>query len=101
MQLKSVVLPAPFGPMIPTISHSPARRLTPWSALMPPKWMLRSLTSSTDIGHLHLADRARVPVEAVAGQPAADRGDLLADPARVERQREQQQDRAHHERDEL
>ncbi len=37
MQLNSVVLPAPFGPMMPTISHSSMRRFTSRSACTPPK----------------------------------------------------------------
>src|SRR5512139_4182881 len=93
MQLKSVVFPAPLGPMIPTISHSPARRLTSWSALMPPKWMLSASTSSTDIVHLHLGDRAGMPVEPVAGEPGPDRRDLLADAAGIHRDRQQQEHR--------
>src|SRR5512139_2173492 len=93
MQLNSVVLPASLGPMMPTISHSPARRLTSWSALMPPKWMLSESTSSTDIVHLHLGHRAGVPVEAVSGEPEPDGSDLLPDPAGVLRQGQQQQDR--------
>src|SRR5271167_4787209 len=36
MQLKSVVLPAPFGPMRPTISASFTSKETPSSAVMPP-----------------------------------------------------------------
>src|SRR5262245_41165131 len=35
--LKSVVLPAPFGPMIPTISPSATAKLTSLTAFRPPK----------------------------------------------------------------
>src|SRR5918994_371995 len=87
--------------MIPTISHSPARIRTCWSALIPPKWMDRSSISSTDIGHLHVLDLAGVRVEATPEQPLADWSQLLADPAGVHRDREQEQDRAHDQRHEL
>src|SRR6266536_1007810 len=37
MTLKSVVLPAPFGPMMPTRSPSPTSKLTSRTAVRPPK----------------------------------------------------------------
>src|ERR1700730_12660133 len=43
--LKSVVFPAPFGPMMPTISPEPTVRSTAWSATTPPKCTDRPLTS--------------------------------------------------------
>src|SRR5438128_3490029 len=46
MQLRSVVLPAPFGPMMPRMSPSSTPKLTPASALTPPKRLLTSLTAS-------------------------------------------------------
>src|SRR3712207_8112984 len=101
MQLNSVVFPAPLGPMIPTISHSPARKSTCCSALIPPKWMDRSVTSSTDIADGHLLDLAGVRVEASSEQPLPDGSDLLTDPAGIHRDREQQQDRTDDEGDEL
>src|SRR3954471_4556063 len=94
MQLKAVVLPAPFGPIRPTISNSLTSRLTSCSACRPPKRIDRSRTSSTDMGALHRSRSAvRVVVhrEASTLQPALDRRDALADPARVEDERLQQQ----------
>src|SRR4051812_29574774 len=94
MQLKAVVLPAPFGPISPTISNSFTSRVTSCNACRPPKRIDRSRTSSTDMGALHRT-RAGVRVivhrEATALEPALDRGDALADPARVEDERLQQQ----------
>src|SRR5438874_7542135 len=80
--LNVVVLPAPFGPMMPTISHSPSLMLTSRAACSPPKRMERSRVSSTDIGDLHLLHVADVEVEAVAGEPVLDRSDLLPEPTR-------------------
>src|SRR3954470_15893069 len=98
MQLNAVVLPAPFGPISPTISHSSTFRFRPSIAVRPPKRMVRSRTSSTDTGALHRAD-AGVPFgvvqrELVAGEPARERSDDLSQPARVEDDRLQQQHRA-------
>ena len=45
--LKSVVLPAPFGPMIPRISPVATRRLTPSSAFRPPNAIDTPDTSSS------------------------------------------------------
>src|SRR5438445_9116942 len=47
MQLKMVVLPAPLGPMSPTISNSSTRRVTSLSACNPPKRMDTSVACST------------------------------------------------------
>src|SRR5207245_726860 len=46
MQLSSVVLPAPFGPMMPRTSPSSTPKLTPARAFTPPKRLLTSLTAS-------------------------------------------------------
>src|SRR5919199_1058690 len=40
--LKSVVLPAPFGPSTPTISPGLQAMSTRSSAVIPPKWIVRS-----------------------------------------------------------
>src|SRR5688572_3636298 len=80
--LNVVVLPAPFGPMMPTISHSPSRMLTSRAAWMPPNRMERPWVSSTDIADRHLLDVPGVQVEAVPGKPSLDRTDLLPQPAR-------------------
>src|SRR5438309_262433 len=101
MQLNSVVLPAPLGPMMPTISHSPACSVTFCNALTPPKWMLTSSTSSTDIADLHLLHRTSVDVEPAAKQPLPDWRDLLADTAREPGDRQQQQNRADNNPDEV
>src|SRR3954462_1525927 len=95
MQLNAVVLPAPLGPIRPTISNSLTSRLTSCSACRPPKRIDRPRTSSTDMGALHRR-RPAVPVvvhrEPAALQPALDRRNALADPTRVEDERLQQQD---------
>src|SRR3954451_7791320 len=88
MQLNAVVLPAPFGPINPTISHSSTFRFKPSIAVRPPKRMVRSRTSSTDIAALHRADAGAtvrvVQRELVAAEPARDRADDLPQPAGVE-----------------
>src|SRR3954470_18762255 len=95
MQLKAVVLPAPFGPMRPTISNSLTSRLTSCSACRPPKRIDRSRTSSTDTGALHMSGtgvgRVVVQRERMTGQPARQRPQLGTEAARVEDQRLQQQ----------
>ena len=50
MQLKSVDLPQPFGPISPRISPSCTSKLTPSTALMPPKLFLM-LADFEDRGH--------------------------------------------------
>src|SRR5271163_4873255 len=47
MQLKSVVLPEPFGPMTPRISPSSTANETSLTAATPPKRLLRPETLST------------------------------------------------------
>src|SRR3954464_15216227 len=103
MQLNAVVLPAPLGPMSPTISHSSTFRLSPSIAVRPPNLIVRSETSSTDIGALHRADTG-VPVgvvqrEFVAAEPAPERTDDLTESARVEDDRLKQQHGTDHVRD--
>src|SRR5438270_12790058 len=99
MQLNAVVLPAPFGPIRPTISHSSTVRLSPSIAVRPPKRMVRSRTSSTDTAALHRSDAAAVRVvqgERVAGEPPRERPDDLTETTRVEHHGLQQQHRADH-----
>src|SRR5437763_4723689 len=95
MQLNAVVLPAPLGPIRPTISHSSTFRFSPSIAVRPPKRMVRSRTSSTDTAALHRSDAAVairvVQVELVAGEPPCERPDHLAETARIEDHRLQQQ----------
>src|SRR5215471_2480855 len=45
MRLKSVVFPAPFGPMIPTISPAPTTKDTSVRARKPPNRLLTERTS--------------------------------------------------------
>src|SRR4051794_21301792 len=92
--LNSGVLPAPLGPMAPTISPSPMATLTSRLACTPPKRIDRARVSSTDIGDLHLLQPAVVAIEAVAGHPALQRADLLADAAGELDQVDQQQERS-------
>src|SRR5688572_28921480 len=101
MQLNAVVLPAPLGPMRPTISYSLTSRLTSWRACRPPKRIDRSRTSSTDTGALHrsgpgLLARVQhvVHVERLAGQPVEVRLELLRETAGELHDREQQAERA-------
>src|SRR5438046_2065837 len=98
MQLNAVVLPAPLGPISPTISHSSTLRLSPSMAVRPPNLIVRSRTSSTDTGALHRTDTGAlvVQVEPVTGEPATDRPDDLAETARVEDDRLQQQHGSDH-----
>src|SRR5436189_5147313 len=91
--LNVVVLPAPLGPMTPTISHSPARRLTSRAACTPPKRMEQPRTSSTDIAHPHFGFVGVLEAEPPAPQPALQRPDLLAHPAGMTGEGEQQQHR--------
>src|SRR3712207_2355705 len=99
--LKSVVLPAPLGPITPTISCSWIFTLTSRLAWTPPKRLAMPRASSTDIGDLHLLRPLRVRVELPARQPALERPDLLADAAGRRYQRQQQQDRSQHQRRQL
>src|SRR5947207_3308957 len=93
MMLKVVVLPAPLGPMTPTISHSLACRVTLRAACTPPKRMEQPRTSSTDIAHPHFGFVGVLEAEPPAPQPALQRPDLLAHPAGMTGKGEQQQHR--------
>src|ERR1700682_255914 len=46
MQFSSVVLPAPFGPMMPKTSPCSTAKVTPVRALTPPKLLLTSRSAS-------------------------------------------------------
>src|SRR3954469_12847057 len=96
MQLNAVVLPAPLGPISPTISHSSTRRLSPSTATRPPKRMVRSRTSSTDTAALHRSDAPAfvvVQAEPVTGEPPGERPEDLTEPAGVHDDGLQQQRR--------
>src|SRR6266545_7471797 len=91
--LNNVVLPAPLGPITPTISPWPMAMLTSRLACTPPKRIDTSRVSSTDIGDLHLLQPAVVRVEAMTRHPALQRAGLLADPAGEPDQVDQQEQR--------
>src|SRR4051794_4497219 len=73
MQLKIVVLPAPFGPMSPTISNSSTFRVTSRSACRPPKRI-----------ETPVASRIAMQLEPFAFEPAAQRRGQRADTVRLE-----------------
>src|SRR3954447_7303463 len=97
MQLNAVVLPAPLGPIRPTISHSSTLRFRPSTAVRPPKRMVRSRTSSTDTGALHRACPGVavgvVEGELVAGEPTRERAQHLAETTGIQDDRLQEQHR--------
>src|SRR5262245_34371625 len=68
MQLNTVVLPAPFGPISAVMSPRRALKEKSLIATSPPKRMLRCSTLSTD---------ARFARDAVSLPPAAGRADVL------------------------
>src|SRR5688572_32263282 len=93
MQLNRVVLPAPLGPMRPTISHSLTRTATSESACRPPKRMETPSTSRTatdTLLHVFLV----VGSERSSREPRTEGLDLLAHAARVGDQGEHEQQRA-------
>src|SRR5437764_13240191 len=96
MQLNAVVLPAPFGPISPTISHSFTCRLSPSTAVSPPNRMVMSLTSSTDTTASDQCSCGGIGVLVVQGEPVAceplrERPEDLSQPTRVEDDGLQQQ----------
>src|SRR5436309_7202563 len=88
MQLKAVVLPAPLGPMRPTISNSPTSRVTPDSACRPPKRMATSCVLRTDTEALCACSSARAEHERLALEPPADRRGNGTQPVGLEDQGE-------------
>src|SRR3954454_13960506 len=88
MQLNAVVLPAPLGPIRPTISHSSTFRLSPSIAVRPPNRMVRLRNSSKDTAALHRSDPAVavrvVQAELVPAEPACERSDHLAEAPGIE-----------------
>src|SRR6478736_2250131 len=88
MQLKIVVLPAPLGPMSPTISNSPTRRLTSCNAWRPPKRIETPAVSRTDIDALRPPAPATTAPERPALQPFADGRGQRAQAVGLEDQRE-------------
>src|SRR5262245_37758067 len=87
IRLKSVVLPAPLGPMMAPMLPVGASRLTPPTATKPSKTLTRSRTSST--GHLGAARTTEEPRE--------DHADGAGDAA-GEAEQEHDQHGAEHER---
>src|SRR3954468_8645755 len=99
MQLNAVVLPAPLGPISPTISHSLTARFSPSMAGRPPKRMVRSRTSSTDITAPGQSGGGCITVlvvqrEPMPGEPLRERTQHLPETTGVEDDRLQQQARA-------
>src|SRR3954470_21867173 len=92
MQLKMVVLPAPFGPMSPTISNSPTVMETSRSACRPPKRMETSWVSRTGIDALRAGAAAGVHAETGPLEPAPDGCRDRAQTLRLEDQREDSED---------
>src|SRR5258708_24881948 len=87
MQLKMVVLPAPLGPIKPTISNSSTLMLTSRRAWTPPKRMETSWVSRTGIGHpLGSGAAAGAERERLAFKPAPDRRGDGAQPGGLEDQ---------------
>src|SRR3954452_14613730 len=92
MQLKIVVLPAPFGPMSPTISNSPTLIETSRSACRPPKLMDTSWVSRTGIDALRAGAAAGVHAETAPLEPAPDGRSDRAQTLGLEDQREDGED---------
>src|SRR5437763_11745675 len=96
----SVVLPAPLGPMMPTISSSLTSRETSRSACTPPKRTEAPSTSSTGPDLRTRAGgrdgRRGGPRRDRPPKPLPERAEHLAEAARVAGQREDQQQRAEH-----
>ena len=69
MQLKQVVLPAPFGPIRPVIWPCAASNETSVSALMPPNRIVKSRTESRDATAYFVSpiDEPRVSVRTPIG----------------------------------
>src|SRR5438552_10244409 len=70
MQLKSVVLPAPFGPISPAMRPGATSKDTPSSATMPPKRTDTSRTLSSGLAPLG-SDAARTCACATIGRTPA------------------------------
>src|SRR3954451_8227281 len=95
MQLNNVVLPAPFGPINPTISHSSTLSETLSRASRPPKRMEMPSSSSTDMGTARFRGVFLVvEAERATGEPAADGSDNLAQSTRIHDECLQEQYRA-------
>src|SRR3954454_5320441 len=92
MQLKIVVLPAPLGPIRPTISNSPTLMLTSRRACRPPKRIETPSVSRTGIDSLRARAAAGVHAEALALQPPADGCGDRAEPIGLEDQGEDGED---------
>src|SRR5574340_1434470 len=72
MQLKSVVLPAPFGPMSPQIAPGATEKLTSSSAVTPPKRIVRPATRSSARAPAEPSAPARRVVDASMDSPLPD-----------------------------
>src|SRR5437764_9020778 len=92
MQLKHVVLPAPFGPISPTISNSSTSRLTSSKAWSPPKRIDSPAASRTGIDALRPRPAREIDVEPLALQPPPDRSGERPQPLRLEDEGEDGED---------
>src|SRR5918999_5101333 len=104
MTSKRVVFPAPFGPMIPTISISLTAIETSYTARMPPKLTVQPSTSSMGSDSI-ASDRDRrrrlLRRRRRAPQPPPEGTEHLPEPARMAGQREDEEERADHEGGEI
>src|SRR5213079_291103 len=95
MQLKIVVLPAPLGPISPTISNSPTLIETSRNACRPPKRMDTSWVSRTGIDALRSRSAADVHTETASLEPSPDRRGDRPQALWLEDQREDGEDAGH------
>src|SRR5438270_12761908 len=91
MQLKAVVLPAPLGPISPTISHSLTWIEKSRRACRPPKLIDSSCVSRTATDALPYGVGAVGPPVRAAPHPGHHRLDLLGHASRVDGVGEEQQ----------
>src|SRR4051812_20709488 len=92
MQLKMVVLPAPLGPIKPTISNSSTLMLTSLSACRPPKRMEMLSVSRTCMHALRSRTaQAALHRHRAALQPSTDWRGEGSEPLRLEDQGEDRQ----------
>src|ERR1700722_4486526 len=87
--LKMVVFPAPFGPMMANISPCLTEKLTPSTALRPPKYNARSVTVSSAMS-VSNAMSASPQRRCMAAQPCAGPRHDRVDAVRLKQQHQDQ-----------